>query len=58
MVRILTSLEASLIDEALRDAYDGLVDLGEDEESLEYILEARQILRLLKQKTIEEVLGQ
>lgn len=57
MVRILTAIEASLIDEALAEAYDGLVDLGEDEDNLEYILEARQILRLLKQKTIEEVLG-
>lgn len=57
MVRILTATEATVIDEALADAFDGLVDLGEDEESLEYILEARHILKNLKQKTIEEVLS-
>lgn len=57
MVKILTALEASLIDAALKDAYKNLLDFDVDEADLEDIKEARKILKGLKEKTIEEVLG-
>lgn len=57
MVKILTALEASLIDAALKDAYKNLLDYDVDEADLEDIKEARKILKGLKEKTIEEVLG-
>ncbi|MGI0012207.1 MAG: hypothetical protein ACREBU_02005 [Nitrososphaera sp.] len=56
MVRLLTALEASLIDDALKDAYNNLIDLGVEPEDLQDIKEARHILKNLKQKNIEDVI--
>lgn len=51
-------MEARVIDLALKEAYHDLIDLGLDESELDNIKEAREILRGLKEKTIEEVLGE
>lgn len=56
MVRILTALEAIFIDEALKDAYKNLIDLGVEPEDLDDIKEARKILKNLKQEEIENIL--
>ncbi len=58
MVRIITELETRIIDSALRQAYKDLIELGMDESELEDLIEAKKILKGLKQKTIEEFLGE
>lgn len=57
MVKIITATEAMVIDEALKDAYKDLIELGCEDDDLENLKEARKILKGLKEKTIEEVLG-
>lgn len=57
MVKIITGTEAIAIDEALKFALKELKDCGYEPEDLEEIKEARTILKGLKEKSIEEVLG-
>lgn len=56
MVKIITATEAQVIDEALRSAYRDLTDLGVEIDELENLIDAIDILRGLKEKTIEEIL--
>lgn len=56
MIRIITALEASVINNALREAYNMLLESDVDERELTNILEAIIILNNLEQKSIEEVI--
>jgi hypothetical protein len=57
VVKIITATEAMTIHSALKDAKKLLLECDVDEEDMEDINYALQILKGLKEKSIEEALG-
>jgi len=58
MVRIITALEVQVLESALSESIQLLLDYGADERELTEIVDALQILRGLQQKNIEDVIDE